>query len=385
MKTDRTHRSLAALERSGSTNRVLNLLAVEQASRGDPEHASAPLFHDRRLNRSVVLKHRLRSDEVYLFDGWRASATKVIIPFEGKELKLGGRSVFVGQRGWLEMLKDLCGESADLERDIRLLERLDGLPSLDPFLLREHLRQNGYDVGQCYFSLSPADLGRMRAFVAGELSDLIDTAYRGVGGASEASAARLVDALLSADVDDRLEPLRLTLRLEGEAWREGIFSWRGLLYYKWTLAALRPALQRVGEELSALVVSGSANAEVTVYIDAARRRLQRTIFDQVEDALSTLSAYDTAFGELTGKGEPQAFVRFLLQAPAMFTELGEKVGAVSHIASFWRYRFPNGRPLRAPMEEAASMLHDFESGLGVSLRPAKRKRIAAPARIQLLN
>ena len=28
----------------------------------------------------------------------------------------------------------------------------------------------------------------------------------------------------------------------------------------------------------------------------------------------------------------------------MFLELGEKLGSISHIVSFWRYRFPPGGP-----------------------------------------
>jgi hypothetical protein len=48
----------------------------------------------------------------------------------------------------------------------------------------------------------------------------------------------------------------------------------------------------------------------------------------------------------------------------MFISLGERTGMVSHIASFWRYRFPKGRPLRAELDELFDILQDFHHGLG---------------------
>jgi hypothetical protein len=73
--------------------------------------------------------------------------------------------------------------------------------------------------------------------------------------------------------------------------------------------------------------------------------------------------YDFAFNELTRNGDPEAFVTFLRRAPGLFLDLGEKVGALSHMASYWRYRFPPGRRPRAQMQEAMDILQDFEAGL----------------------
>jgi hypothetical protein len=58
-----------------------------------------------------------------------------------------------------------------------------------------------------------------------------------------------------------------------------------------------------------------------------------------------------------------AFRDFLLKAPDMFMMLGERMGVISHIASFWRYRFPDLRSLNAPIEEVVDILQDFEANL----------------------
>ena len=94
---DRTVRNLAHLEESASTARVLNLLRVYRRQRNNPAYSENPLFQSPTLNRSIILKHRLRRNERDLFFDARKTATKIIIPIDGAELKLGGRFVFVNQ------------------------------------------------------------------------------------------------------------------------------------------------------------------------------------------------------------------------------------------------------------------------------------------------
>ncbi len=366
-KPDRLTRSLRALERTASTSRVLNLLAIAADSHKRPEYSQHPLFRNRVLNNSLIVKHRLRTDDLFLFDEARPTATKIIIPFERSDLSLGGQSFFVGQRGWIDLLREACNDPTDMTRDLATLRMIDMLPSLDPFLLREHLRRHGMIVAPCYFALSPGDLEQMQGFVTVEISRLIDLAYRDSGRVNGAAAARLVEALLSTDVDERLEPLRETLVLEGESFREGVFSWKGFLYYKWMLTRLWPQLTATAGEIGQMIITGAREAETARYVDDARKRLQHGVVVERASILRTLKVYDDAFEDLIDNGKPQAFREFLLRAPEMFLSLGEKVGVISHIASFWRYRFPEGQPAIVDVEEAVDILQDFDSGLSASL------------------
>ena len=59
---------------------------------------------------------------------------------------------------------------------------------------------------------------------------------------------------------------------------------------------------------------------------------------------------------------PKTFRDFLMSAPYMFLELGEKLGAISHIVSFWRYRFPQNGPTTIDPEELAAIFQDFSGG-----------------------
>lgn len=370
MTTDRTIRLLSSLQRNGSTSRVLNLAAVARAHGHEDEHREAPLFRDPALNSCVIVKHRLRLDELYLFGSGRATVTKVILPFDKADLKLGGRAILIGQRGWEQALRAGCRPGGGMDGDIELLKILDRLPSLDPFLAREQLRRHGREVARCYFALSPGDIDRMHAHVSIQIERLVARAYAEHGGDQAAGVARMVGALLSAEADDRLAPLRATFKLEGEAFSEGVFSWRGFLYYKWALADLWPQLDQAAKGLEKLVAAGGMDAAAMQYIEAARGRLKRAIADHRLAVSRGLGVYDHAYNELTRNGEPEAFVAFLRKAPSLFVSLGEKVGAIGHVASYWRYRFPDGKPMRAQADEAMAILQDFESSLGITAQAA---------------
>ncbi|MGZ3378443.1 MAG: hypothetical protein ACXU8S_17750, partial [Phenylobacterium sp.] len=212
-----------------------------------------------------------------------------------------------------------------------------------------------------------ADVDRMQKFVGGEIARLIELAYggQGSGGASN----KLVEALLSSKTDERLEPLRMTLQLEGESYREGIFCWKGFLYYKWALNTLWPQLKEVLFELAKVRVVGPRERDLLVVVEEMKVRLRQALEQQVKNVMGYLKTYDQVFEQLTGDGNAVAFREFLLKSPEMFMKLGDGAGTVSHVASFWRYRFPKGRPLMAPMGELLDLLQDFESGLGADTHP----------------
>jgi hypothetical protein len=363
MKADRTIRLLTALQASGSTSRVLNLIAVEREHGEDADYKARPLFHDPVLNSCVIVKHRLRLDELYLFDSGRSVVTKLILPFDKADLRLGGRAVLVGQKGWKKALRAERRASERLDRDIELLELIDRLPSLDPFLLREQLRRFGHEPARCYFGITEGDLVRMHRYVTTQIERLVQQAMEHHGPEKTKAAERMVTAMLSETADERLAPLRAALGLDGEAFSEGVFSWRGFLYYKWSLSHLWPQLDEVMDGLGRIVVTGASNAHGLAYVAQARARLQRAIVDHRLGVSRGLGVYDFAFNELSRNGEPDAFVAFLRRAPGLFLDLGETVGALAHMAGYWRYRFPAGREARVQLEEITDILQDFEAGL----------------------
>ncbi|WBT06410.1 hypothetical protein PFY01_01670 [Brevundimonas vesicularis] len=368
--TDRAVRNLEHLKSSASTARVLNLLRVweengDSAPNGavrNPDWAARPIFRTAALNRALIIKHRLRRNETDLFTGRRQVATKVVIPIDDGDLKTGGRYVFVNQIGFERMMMEAFGVAPN-HPDIETLRLIDKLPSLDPFLLREQLRRGGLDPSPCYFSISDSDLQRMLAFVRSEIEPLV-TLSLGADtiAVNSDSAGRMASKILSNTPGDQLDALRLTLRLAPEQYQEGVFCWKGFLYYKWTLAALLGEVAGVAEAVRTIKPVGKVDRAAKEYLARSRDVLRGRIIKTCDEVSRTLRVYDDAYAKLTQEGRPIAFRDFLLDAPSMFAKLGDQLGAVQHIVSYWRFRFGSSA---APVnvEELMDIFMDFETGL----------------------
>jgi len=366
--TDRSIRSLTNLQKSASTARVLNLLKVGQDHGHTEEWAAAPMFQHRMLNRALILKHRLRRDEIDVFRVRRHVATKIILPIDERDLRAGGRFLFVDQIGFDRALEQTLGIGIG-HPDRRVLGLIADLPGFDPFLLREQLRRHGVQPAPCYFAVSAADMTSMDLFVQEEIMPLVRLSLGGAEMPVEGNpVARLASKILSSTAEGDLLMLGKTLHLQPDEYEEGIFSWKGFLYYKWALRAVIGDVGSVAEAVRTVRPHGRATSEQKVDIDRCRRALQARMVETCDDAASMLRIYDNAFRRLTTEGDPAAFRDFLLEAPLLFWRLGEQLGAIQHIVSFWRYRFSARRTPPDAME-LLDLLGDFENSLAVREDP----------------
>lgn len=355
-------RDLSLIRASGSTARVLNLcLAFERFGDTD-DYKNKPLFKNPRLNRALILKHVVRPHERELFTRPTTTATKVILPYAAEALELGGVSFMINEIRFERLLKDAVGgytTDADVIADAELLRVLAAPPSFDPFLLRERLRVIGIDPARSYFDIAEADIARMRAFVGKEIAQLVSLAFATGGVDAGGLSQRLADKLMTDETAKTLDPLRETLRLSGEEYIEGVFAWKGFLYYKWLMDEIRPGLAEFKPRFAGLRISQASADERR---DLAETR--RDILIKMELALGrvdeTLLEYGVAFAALA-EGQPSAFRTFLLKAPSLFIPIGEAVGVIRHINSFWRFRFPDGATPMMEADEAIEVLHDFET------------------------
>jgi hypothetical protein len=345
-----------------STSRVLNLGEIARKNRDDGEYKQKPLFYSAVLNSAFILKQRMAENDAFSFDSTRAMVTKVISPLDPGDLGAGGRSIMVDQRGFLDAMRVLGNYySEPMDRDLQVLRLLNALPSLDPFLLRQHLVNYKIDVASCYFPISQSDQQGMYQFVTCELTRL--TKLLG-NEAAAGSTGRIVAAMLSSDVAEELAPLRETLNLSGEDFRQGVFSWRGFLYYKWSLEKFWPDVMNVLRQLNQVAPLKQMSPDQIDYLTRLRRSIIEMVRDNSKHVSQALSVYDRSFGDLVEHQTPKTFRDFLLSAPHMFLELGEKLGAISHVVGFWKQRFPDGTPTGLEAEELIAILQDFASGFG---------------------
>ena len=353
-------RSLVNLQKSGSTARVLNLLDVHRRQAGNPALSDRPMFESSELNKSIILKHRLRPHERELFTTSRSTATKVILPLDRTDLRAGGRSFFIGEERIEHILETHFSNNARLtSQDLSLLDILDEIPSMDPFLLRETLARNGHLPALEYFNISEADLVRMRTFVESEMSGLINLVASNDGrGAGDFS-----QKLLSETPDASFEPLREALKMDAGQYRDGIFAWRGMLYYKWISSTTLRESSKTCIEISNFVAAPPRTKEATRFICDTKNKISTEISRSFGYVIKTLGEYDTSYNKFLTEERPSEFRDFLLNAPEIFVSLGEVIGSLQHINSFWAFRM--GTPHRGRITEIdfVDILTDFQSGL----------------------
>ena len=359
---DRSIRSLANLPGTASTSRVLNLVKIQSEHGHTREWGQNPLFRSPLLNRCLVLKHRLRRDEVERFQTSHRVATKILLPFDPADFRAGGRSVFVDETGYEESLHQYFGVGMT-SIDHETLRVIDRLPSLDPFLLREQLRRHGFSPADCYFSLSPADLAAMTQFVSEAVAPLVNLSLGpDIDLVATNPVTILMEKILSESAGEDLGPLGLTLQLEPEEYGEGVFCWKGFLYYKWVLGSMGPQVEMIGDAIRCIQPRGRASEPQHASIERLRETVYRRLLFSRDRAAAAIDIYDRAFTKLTREGRPTAFRDFLRAAPTMFFALGEQLGAIQHIVSFWSYRMSAAWSTPDP-GELIDLLSDFEISL----------------------
>ena len=362
---NRDVRNLANLGETASTSRVLNLSQIYLMSGREKEYLLRPFFRDSQLNKALIVKHTLRLNERDMFGNNRRTATKIILPFDPLDLKLGGRSILVNQMGFDNFCKAYFNcDDINANSDVQILRLLDQLPSLDPFLVREHLSRNGFKPGACYLKISPFDIQRMIGFANEEIERLVRTAFS--NALSGGAAIKLAGKILANELDKELWPLKSTLRMSDDEFSDGIFSWRGFLYFKWRHIELQEEMRKVLDGLATYQPVGKCDEAMREFLKEQRPRLARSILTAISNVGRTLSIYDQAYHALVEGENPGPFRRFLIDGPSLFFELGEHIGILSHIGSFWAYRM--GQRMitqRLSPEEYADILLDFEDSLSI--------------------
>jgi hypothetical protein len=359
-------RSLKTVIATASSARVLNLHALDLESPDDPDYAERPMFTHPVLNRAIIIKHNLHPSEAERRPNKRFNATKVIFPFDPADLNLGGQWLLVGQRNFLGALsRHLDYTDLPMDRDMAVLRILDKLPTLDPFLVRESLNQKKIDVGLCYYRFTKRDKAEMLGFVAGEIEALVRLCF-GDAAANKERTERLSQLLLANQESAELEPLRETFRMKASEFSEAMFSWKAFLYYHWRSRALAPAIEATLTSISA-IRAGRHERDELAFVARAKRLVGKSVALSWREIKQRLELYDTAFAALTDQRNPDQFRTFLANSSNQFLELGDRIGRLEQVVSFWGHRFGGKSMSRRSTDSVVDGMRDLLQALSLEI------------------
>lgn len=357
---DRTH--LKWIVQGGATPRILDLWSIGRRFHDKPDQISHPFFRNPRLNASFLIKHTVRAEDRTYLATEDPVVTKVIIPVNTADLSMGGHTFIVEERDFDSRLRKFLGagsENKHFDADLERLKDLADLPSFDPFLLADRYAECHHPVARHYFSITEADQVAMRRHVAQQIAGVVGLAF----GAGELKredrrALKFAEQLLCDDPSDSMNQLRTTLGLSGDEFSQGIFGWKGTLYYRWSVDVAKYELRDFLREMNALTISSATPAE-TEQINKIRRSIISEVRNRWRALSSIIDEYDREFALFCHGGDPTVIRRFLLNAPHYFRDLGSDLGVVTHVTSFWKYWWRGREKGSLPAMDAMEIFPNF--------------------------
>ncbi|MBI1264040.1 MAG: hypothetical protein GC187_04820 [Alphaproteobacteria bacterium] len=359
---------LSLLKRGGSTSRVIDLVSIRERHFEEPAWAESPMFRNARLNRAFIVKHTLRAWEREELGGSRTSATKVIVPISDRDLDMGGHSIFVEHPRFETQLAQHLGVSAgdsNFAADVARLRALALLPSFDPYLLHEYFRRSGETVAPCYFSISDDELRQITEFVASQIDLLVRKAMGKASADSLDKSRRLAKVLFEDEDSPQLAVLRDALRMTAREYREGVFGWKGTLYYSWRAGECYADLANFIKDIKGVRIPGLSAADRTE-LHGVIESITQLSARRWTRLRSRLGEYNDEFTRFVERGDPAALKAFMARAPRLFVEMGEDIGRIQHVSSYWRFWTRGRRNNVMTAVEAFDLLPDFEAALMVT-------------------
>jgi hypothetical protein len=367
--------NLRKIVQGGATPRIFDLFSVSRAHAHDFEFERAPFFQHPKLNHAFLIKHTVRPHERPLLPLDSAIVTKLIIPVSIDDLGMGGHSLFIEERRGLNKLRKFLEVSEvgvdSLDADIGRLRELAALPSFDPFLLAERFSKRDRPIHPRYFNITLKERNAMQASVARQIAGVVGMAF----GQDELAedddrAMKFAVEIINGDDTPKMNLLRQTLGMTREEFADGMFGWKGVLYYRWKLTDATDRLRRFVMELDDLIIRGLSDSD-RQKINQMRCVILAETRQRWATLVSVMDSFDREFDRFCKSGEATTIRDFLLNANNHFFHLGSDLSALTHVTSYWEYWWRHRDPGSLSPRDAMELFPTFvrsltrDKGLGV--------------------
>jgi hypothetical protein len=319
-------------------------------------------FKNPSMNTLVLIKEPLTDERVEPHPSGFAVGTKLYIPYNEANVYEGGRSVFCHSKQLMEVLNQQFGfdgakiAKEDLDRDLKALNILDKLPSLDVFLMRDALELEGLTVNPRYFEIEEAQRTAIQEFIRGKIEPLVRAAY-GSGQSVAQKVSQLVDKIWEAKDTVALNNLIQAFRIpEDEA--PAIFAaWKGIIFYCFEYSRTR----EMREAFARWLKDGAQERELVSkavhdYIDQTRRGVIERLRDHWKDVENYGKEYDTVYAKFVESSDPGNFITFLRGAKSVYWRMGDSLSKMSHAVNCWDIQTSSFPGRRLPSEHLEPLL-----------------------------
>lgn len=295
-------------------------------------------FENRGLNYTIFIKdmnpNYRRGEED---SEERPIGTKIYVPFDLNNIYGGGKSIFASDRGFRNAITELIGKGDHIDpeaiaRDLQLIEILDNMPALDPFLVRDVMEARGLTLDDRYFQIAETEWDRIQDHIRQRIRPMVALALPDGVMHSDERMAEMIDAIWKASDMRRLEPLIKAFLLPVEKTGEIFHSWKGVAFFEYHYMQIsEPAIQFAKWLQTGAVPSHSVNPEEQAVLNELRDTVRAKLKGHWGKATEILKNYNNSYERLFKEmGSAVDFMNFMANAPSHFWHLGDAIIRLQH-------------------------------------------------------
>ncbi len=304
------------------------------------QEGHTPLFRTTALNFCVISKEVVpRTAQIQLRP--YQLATKVFFPYDipqaiadkpaGDGQSIAGRSFYVGQKHYKSILRQYFMGGMDVqsqEADMTILDTLNGIPSLDPFMIKDRFETDRIDIDPNYLLIDDERWAAMKDRIIDDFTPIAEKAFGNIRELRQKTSI-LVQKLWEATDLGALMPLTLALKIREEKAHEVYYAWKGILFYK---TQYQEAIERMEEFFTFISRHQNEFSEIVgpgMVYDWGKviKRIKimvgeiRFIMDEYEKLRNDFSAEGKRVGD---------FIEFFRMAPDFFWLIGGNLACFEH-------------------------------------------------------
>jgi len=301
---------------------------------------NAPQFyHCKPLNGTLLIKDTATGNDARKTGG--SIGTKLYFPFNVENIYEGGRTIFVHDRLLEKAIIGQYGEGAiakdNLAYDLRVLNILDQLPSLDPFLMKDAFLRQKIGMNNDYFVISAEAWSEIEQFMLQRFEPLVKAAFP-ESAASDEKARQLINTIWEARDLAALKPLITAFRLPENEALDIFASWKGIVYYAFQYQSQKVELVDMMKWLKASETAGagvptSERKEMEGMLNLVREQMKNE-WQKIE---ATVRQYEDAYDKMFKfKTSSNDFLTFLKNSNQIYWELGNSIGKTNQGLYCWK-------------------------------------------------
>jgi negative regulator of genetic competence, sporulation and motility len=332
---------------SGSA-RVFNCLKISRqilkAHEKDEEEGEAKLlFRFRDLNEVIYIKEAAET-EMAAHPGMVTYKvnTKLYFPYDQNNPYVGGQSVFFTESTFLETLKNHIGWDSELSpedysADLKVLEILNSMPTLDPFLVRDKMDKEGVECDERYFAIQPEEWAEIQHHIRAKLEPMVKLAMQGELAKSREQVKKFMDKIWHLEDITDLVPLIQAFRLPIDKTEDIFYSWKGLAYYEFQYTRNQERIRMLAEWLATA-------SDPLDYVKPDQAKVLKEYKNNIKGKIKAgwsksariFAEYNNSYDELFVKrGSPAPFATFMGNAPQYFWSLGDVITRLYQSVEIW--------------------------------------------------